>query len=290
MRIIMSPTNRAVKDTSLFLAFFLLALFSPHVPAAQSGEVHQDFARICAKGKLTVAMHSVDVKPFFVHKKNGELIGFDVDIAKDIAQRIGVELELNREARTFDEVVELVADRKADIAVSMLSDTLKRAMKVRFTEPYITLYRALVVNRLELAKKKKLMSDLFLTLNVKGIKIGVIDGSSYIGFAKEDFPKATIVPYKDWDSVMQAVLIGEIFAGQYDNNEAANWSFDHPESALYIKTVLLKGKKDTLSFATHNEDEYLLYWLNLYIKKMQNDGTYEMLMKKYFSDERINIE
>lgn len=273
-----------------FIFYFvaICAVLFFFIQDVSASELDQEIQRIKRKGKITIAMHSVDVKPFFNVNEKGELVGFDVDIARDIASRIGVDLEFNRSAKTFDEVVELVANREADVAVSMLSNTLKRAMKVRFTEPYITLYRAIVVNRIELAKKKRLISDIFSALNLEGIKIGVIEGSSYVGFAKEDFPNATIAQYKEWDDVMDALLRGDIFAGQYDNNDTANWAYDHPESGLYIKTVLMKDKKDTLSFAVHHEDEYLLYWFNLYIQKIFDDGTYKRLMKKYFPDAKVN--
>jgi len=272
------------------LVIFIVACISPvEMDWAQANESHEEIERIQQKGILTIAMHSVDAKPFYEVNGNGELVGFDVDIARDIAKRMGVEVEFNRSAKTFDGIVDLIVQKEADIAISMLSNTLSRAMKVRFSDPYITLYRTLVTNRQKLARRTtakniKITNDYKLIQSLEGIKIGSIEGSSYVGFAKEDFPKAIIVPYKDLDSIMQAILAGKILAGLYDNIEIANWSFAHPTSAIYTKTTLLKDKKDTLSFAVHNENEYLFHWLNLYLRKITDNGTRNILMEKYFPD------
>lgn len=282
----------------LKLTLFIIltpVVFQKDICYAQNNEVHPEIEKILQKGTLNIAMHSMDTKPFYSQNENGELTGFDADIAKDIAIRLGVDLKFNRTADTFNEVVDLIVREEADIAISSLSNTLSRAMKVRFSEPYITLYRTLAVNRLEFAKRRtkknaNIKNELQLILSLEDIKIGVVDGSAYIDFAKEDFPNAHVVPYKDWDSVMQAVSKREVFAGMYDNNEAEIWSYDHPESAIFIKTILLKEKKDTLSFAVHNKNEYLFHWLNLYLRKIMNDGTYDALIKKYFPGQQINSD
>lgn len=52
-----------------------------------------------------------------------------------------------REAKTFDEIVTMVVDRRADIAVAYLSDTLERARLVRFTRTYVQVKPAVLLNR-----------------------------------------------------------------------------------------------------------------------------------------------
>jgi ABC-type amino acid transport substrate-binding protein len=271
----------------LIQAAIITLLFAAHVTA---GNIAPDIEKIFKKGKITVAMYYEDTPPFFMHNKKGYLYGFDVDLAQDIARRMGVELEFNRSARSFDEVVELVNRRKADVAISALSSTLGRARLVRFTDSYIVLHRALLINRIELAKQKKRYDDPLQLLNDPEMKIGVIRGTSYVGFAKEDFPKAQILHYKDWNTVVKDVLEGKIIAVLYDDIEIKIWNRANPESALYLQTVIIKNKKDPLSFAVHWKDSHLLSWLNLYLQTIKEDGTYDRLIKKYIESEYWKTE
>src|SRR5690349_21980735 len=82
-----------------------------------------EFARIVNRGELVVAMLGVDQPPFF-ETRNGRLQGIDVDIANEMAAKLGVQVRFNRDAKTFDGVVSLLANGDADLAISKLSRTL----------------------------------------------------------------------------------------------------------------------------------------------------------------------
>lgn len=277
-----------MKTFYLFIQTFVLIVFPAAYAAA--GDLAPDMERILKKGKITVAIYYDDTPPFFMHDKKGDMFGLDIELARDIAVKLGVKLELNQEARTFDEVVELVYRKKADVAISMISNTLSRAVRVRFTDPYMVLYRALLINRLELARHKKKDEDIAAFLNNPGIKIGVIEGTSYVGFADEDFNRAKRVSYKEWPLAVKDVLEGRISAALYDEIEIKNWNRSHPESALYVQTLIMKDKKDPLSFAVSWEDKHLLAWLNLYLQAIRIDGTYDRLVKKYIGSEQWRKE
>lgn len=252
---------------------------------AYAEQLPSDMQRIRSNGKLVVAMYFEDVPPFFMHAKNGSFFGFEVELATDIAERLGVKVEFNRSAKTFDELINLVTEKKADIAVSMVSNTLARAMRVRFTDPYIVLHQSLLINRLKIAQAKGNETDVNAILNKKGVEIGVIEGTSYVAFAKKDYPNATIIPYKDWASVVKDVLSAKIFAVLYDEIEIRNWHKKNPEGALYVQTVIMENKEDTIAIAVNPEDEQLWVWLNLYLKQIKTDGTDKRLVGTYFQSE-----
>ena len=65
-------------------------------------------------------MSAPDTAPFF-YKKSGELVGLEVDLAKSIVQALNVEIRCNREAKSFNEVVELVVQRHAALGISKLT-------------------------------------------------------------------------------------------------------------------------------------------------------------------------
>ena len=248
-----------------------------------------DIQRILDAGGLRVAMYFEDVPPFFMTTQSGQFIGIDVELARDIAALLGVKVKFMRESKTFDEVVDMVDQRRADVAISQLSNTLHRAMRVRFSNSYVVAYQALLINRLQATqwqnKNRDSRRQPYKMLNRQGVKIGVITGSSYVNFARTDYPKASIVLFDSFDKAVNEVIKGNLMAALYEQTDVRNWHFAHPEGGLNLQTIILKDRKDPLAFAVHRDDEHLLAWLNLYLEKKQADGSLDELLQKYlYSD------
>lgn len=230
-----------------------------------------DMQRIKNRGKLIVAMNYQDRLPWFYVDKQGRMAGIDVDIAQDIARVLGVDVEFDRSARSFNEVVDRVAAGKADIAVSKLSVTLARAQRIRYTQPYIVFNQALVVNRLKLAALQNANPGkpaLELILNTTD-KIAVTQGTSYEEFARDIFPKArvTAVPH---DELFTTTAKGKFLAALYDENEINVFMKENPELAINAKVIILKDRIDPIAIAVAPQDQQLLSWLNLYLDFMKN--------------------
>jgi polar amino acid transport system substrate-binding protein len=243
-----------------------------------------DLDRIKARDKLIVAMYFEDVPPFFMHTGRGEFIGIDVEIAQDIGRKLGVEVEFNRAPTTFDAIVNTVVNGEADVAISLLSDTLNRATQVRFTNSYAVLRQTLLINRLKLAQafpSAELQTEIRTLLNQANIKIGVIAGTSYVDFVRADYPLATHVFYDDFATMEQDLREGKIFALLYDELEIMNWRYANPDGGLHLKTVVLTDRKDTIAMAVRRDDVDLLAWLNLYLQKIHDDGSLEALLHTY---------
>lgn len=260
-----------------FNFFLLLILISTAVQANDP----PDIARIKQRGELVVAMYYEDVPPFYMHDANNELVGIDVDIARDIADKLGVTLRLNRDSKTYDDIIQTVVNQQADIGISALSDTLERAKVVRFTAPYWSLKQALLLNRLKLSayKNHPNFKKTELLLNQKGIRIGVIKGSSYIDFAKKLFPLAEIISYDNLAQGIEDTKKSNTLAFLYDEVEIMNWNKVHPEDSLFLRTDFITQSVDTLAIAVRWQDTHLLAWLELFIVKSKNN--LNQLSKKY---------
>lgn len=245
----------------------------------------EDMKRIFEKKKIIVAMYYEDVPPFFMHDKKGNFSGIDVELSKDIAKRLGVEVEFNRSAKTFDGIIEILMNREADVAISMLSKTLQRAIKVKFSDPYIILHQALLINRLKIAQQRR-GNNPQIYLNHDSVKIGVIKGTSYVDYVKEDFPEAEHILFSDWNVAIQNVLDGNIFATLYDEIEVKKWLEIHPEGNLYLQSVFIKNKIDPIAFAVHYENLHFLSWLNAYLEKAKSNGTIDRLFETYLNGEK----
>jgi len=118
------------------------------------GRAAPDIARILNRGELIVAMVATDTPPFF-SEVNGVMVGIDIDLVNEIAAELKVPVRYERSAKTFNQVVEVVADGKADFGISKLARTLARAKMVNYTMPYMGIKHAFLVNRLAFAKIAK---------------------------------------------------------------------------------------------------------------------------------------
>ncbi|PZV04915.1 MAG: hypothetical protein DCF32_11690 [Leptolyngbya sp.] len=265
----------------------LLSLGAPAWAAGNAATPLTELDRIKQQGRLEVVMFFEDVPPFFMHNRQGSLVGIDPQLAQDIAEKLGVEVSFNRQPQTFDAVIDRLASGEADIAISLLSDTLNRAFQVNFSEEYVVLRQTLLANRLQLAQRfpqAQTNDDIRAQLNQAGLKIGVIEGTSYVDFLKADYPLATPVLYSDFSRMIRDVETGDLFALLYDELEVLNWRYDHPDIGLRLKMILLGDRKDTIAIAVNRQDKELLAWLNLYLAKIRNDGSLDRLLKTYLEN------
>lgn len=244
-----------------------------------------DIQAILDRGKLRVSLLGRDNPPFFLvdEDKAAEdqpLVGLDVNIAEALAEELGVEVEFIREAQTFDDVVDLVYRGEADLAISKLSQTLKRARKIRFSQPYLIMRQGLLVNRLQLTKVANGEQPAVAIRNLSG-RIGVIKDSSYVNFTKEKFPNGSVVEYPNWEATIAAVVAGEVVAAYRDELEVKKVALVKPDVALQLQTVALTDTRDAIAIAVPWSSGQLLAFVNQYLQSTDMNYTADTLLKKY---------
>lgn len=137
-----------MKKTDILTAVsVLLFMFYGSVSSGTEGSSFSDIQRILDNGRLLVAILAKDAPPMIMTDSQGEITGFEADLARDIGKKIGVPVEFIRTAETYDEVIDIVAQKKADIAVSFLSSDVRRAKKVLFSKPYVKQNHKFFFNR-----------------------------------------------------------------------------------------------------------------------------------------------
>lgn len=249
--------------------------------------------RIKEKGVLTVAVFAEDVVPFFYTDESGAFVGIDPSLAADIAGKLGVALAYNRAGATFDGVIDEVVAGRADIAISLLSDTLERALRVSFSKSYVSVRQFLLINRLELGRLLARSEDGAGTipelLDSGASRIGVIGGTSYVGFAEEDFPSAQRIEFESWDDMLAAVKSGRLVALMYDEIEIGNWRLVDPAGSLELRPYHLSGHPDTIAIALRQSDTDLKDWIDLYLTKIGNSLLPAILNKYLYSTDRFLI-
>jgi polar amino acid transport system substrate-binding protein len=222
-----------------------------------------EFIRIAQRGVLIVAMLKTDSPPFF-YQRGADLAGIDVDMAREIGRELNVPVRFDRSAGSFNEVVDIVSRGEADLGISKISRTLARSQAVRFSDPYLTLHHALILNRLAFARLARERTPAQAVRSFDG-SLGVIANSSFADFAVSNFPKASVRPYPSWDALVAAVQRGEVVGGYRDEFEVKRLLTEQPAAALQLRTITLRDRDDTIGIAVGADAPTLHAFINLFL-------------------------
>ena len=157
------------------------------------------------EGTLIVAS-DLDFIPLDYYENN-EAKGFDVDLSKEIAKRLGLECEY-LPPQDFDSIIPMIKQGgKADIGNSAFSITDERKKEIDFTDPYLD-------SNLGIAVKKDLgivgnEEAVVKALNNADMTVAVQAGTTGEAWARENMPNATIVPLASVTVCMTGVSTGQ---------------------------------------------------------------------------------
>ena len=140
----------------------------------------------------------------YEYYEDGKVVGVDIDIAKEIAKELGLELEIKDVA--FDSIISEVKSGKSDIGAAGISYNKERAKEVDFTVDYSTSKQVVVVNEKSRINK---LSDLD---NIRNLKIAVQLGSVSDQYVTEHYPKAEITRQKKVLAAIQDLKTNKVNA------------------------------------------------------------------------------
>ncbi len=180
----------------------LLGLLSIAVslPATASTE---NLDKINERGTLRVGMSTF--VPWAMRDKQGELIGFEIDVAKRLAADSGWKVEFVPTA--WDGIIPALLASKFDVIIGGMSITEERAKSVLFTTPYSHSGVQVAANKI-LAKGFSQLSD----FDSRRVNIAARRGAFTVQIARETFPKAKILQFDDDAQAFQEVLNGNAHA------------------------------------------------------------------------------
>lgn len=239
--------------------------------AAPTPDTQPDYAPQLAplfeKGYLRVAMYQRDTPPFYFTDESGKLTGIDVELIKGFAQQLGLRVEFDRSAKTIIGAINMVDDGHADLAICKLSITMGRAKRVLFTQPYIKLRKALLVNRVLLQQQRNGRSKQETIMSLQGT-IGVLGNTAYTKYAKQRFKQAEIREYPSWKEAVDAVRKQEIIAAFRDEAEIKKVILDNKDDAVKLLTVVLDEDYDPKGIALPDHAFYLRSLLEFYVQSL----------------------
>ena len=204
---------------------------------------------IVDRGKLRVGMSSF--KPWAMRDKRGEFIGFEPDVARALAEDMGVELELA--PTKWDGIVPALLAGKFDIIISGMFVTPARNLKMAFTLPYER-------SGLELAASRALAADFekLEDFNREDVVFALRRGAQPVAFVRENLPRAQIRQFDEDISALQEVINGRAHAfinaapqptfAALDNPEKLFLPLDGRISSALQGMAIRPGEHDAMNF------------------------------------------
>ena len=246
-----------LKNSCVFFTAFLISLSL----FGCKKESHSVLDTIKERGVMKVGL-GIFV-PWAMKDKQGELVGFEIDVAKSIAEELGVEIEFIPTA--WDGIIPALLAKKFDIIISGMSITKERKKKLNFSDPYASSGFGIYAHK----KKAKGFNSLD-DFNNSEVKIAVRRGATPAILGKELFPKAELLLFDEESQVEQEVLNGNVHASLASEPQPSHMVYKNPD-------VLFKPVNEVLQewfegLAVRKDDERVLEFLNDWIVQNKENG------------------
>ena len=227
---------------------------------------------ILKRGELRCGIDS-GYMPFEMTDKNGKFVGFEIDIARELAKAMGVKyVPVNM---AFDGIIPALLTDKIDIITAGMTVTQERNLKINFVEPFVVIGQTPMVN----SKHKDTVKS-YRDLNDPAFTIVSKLGTTGEMAAKRYLPKAK---YKSFESETDAAL--EVLNGKADA-----MIYDLPFTSIFTaeqggdKLFLIKKPFtfEPLAWGIRKGDPDFINFLDNFMRQIKNDGRYEKLYHKWF--------
>ena len=256
------------KLTGIFvLAMLLCMAAAPAVPNAGAASAMRELVedsminQAVKRGTLRVGLSTF--VPWAMPDKNGELIGFEVDVAKRVADDLGLKLELV--PTEWSGIIPALLAGKFDVIIGSMSIRMDRNLKINFTEPYDFSGMDLLANRAKADGFSKLEH-----FNKPEVIIALRTGASSEPALKKYLPKAQRRYFDDEAQAVQEVILGRAHAMASSIPLPAFQALKHPDKLF---TPLKEPfTRESVAMAIRKGDPDSLNVLNTWIRIATDDG------------------
>ena len=222
------------------------------------------------KGKLIMSTNAA-FPPYEMTDDNGNFIGIDVEIAQAIADKLGMELEIDN--MEFTAALEAAQNGKSDIVMAGVTVTDDRLMVMDFSDSYATGIQVVIVTE---------DSDIATLDDLEGKKIGTQMGTTGYIYASDTpdnggYGEDNVVAYDNGITAVQALKNGQIDAVIIDNAPAQ--AFVEANPGLKILETEWVTENYAIGFAKGNKK--LVDAVNGALAELIEDGTVQKIIDKY---------
>jgi polar amino acid transport system substrate-binding protein len=250
-------------------------------------------AQVCDKGTLTASTDAAYPPQSKLDPKTNEYVGFDIDVATEIANRLGVDIAW--ETPPFEAITAGHWNGRWDMSVGSITITNERAKALHFTEPYYYTPAVAVVH-----ESNTDITDLATDLD--GKKIGACTACSYVSFMQKtlDIKGFTfnfviddpVISEYDTDTIaLQDLALGDgtrLDAVLTSLTTAQGFAVDNPvkvvgDPLFYEPLAVAFDRSSTLDNAS------LFKAVDAIVGKMHADGTLTELSKKWYDGVDLSL-
>ncbi|QQB43137.1 cysteine ABC transporter substrate-binding protein [Kingella denitrificans] len=245
-------------------------------PSAASNAGGDSLARIKAAGVIRIGVFG-DKPPFGYLDANGKSQGFDVEIARNMAQDLlgspdKVEFVLTEAANR----VEYIKSGKVDVLLANFTQTPERAEVVDFAAPYMQVALGVV------SPKNAPITSID---QLKGKTLLVNKGTTADAYFTKNHSDITLQKYDQNTETFDALKDGRGVALAHDNALLWAWAKENPNFDVAIGKL---GEPENIAPAVQKGDQALLAWVNSEITAMKQDGrlvaAYEKTLRPVYGD------
>ena len=218
-------------------------------------------------GTLTIGLEGT-FQPYS-YRKDGKLTGFEVDLGKAIAKKLGLKAKFV--PTKFDSLIAGLDVDKYDVVINDIAETAQRKQKYLFSTPYI-------YSKSQLAVKKN--SSINKITDIKGTKVAQTTTSNNATDAKR--LGATVTPTDGFQQSIDLVNQGRV-AGTINSREAFYAYFkQNPKANLKLISGGSEIKTQKIGAIVTKKHAKLQKQISKAIQELRKDGTLKKLSNKYF--------
>ena len=217
-------------------------------------------------GKLTMATNAT-FPPYEMTTDSGEIEGIDVDTAKAIAEKLGLELQIDD--MDFDAALLSVQQGKADIVMAGVTVTNERKAVMDFSDSYATGIQSIIVPN---------DSDIASPDDLAGKKIGTQRGTTGYIYCSDDFGEDSVVAYDNGLTAVQALNNGQVDAVVIDNAPATEYVAANPGLKVLDTSYAEEDYAIGMAKGSALEDA-----INKALEELKADGTLQAIVDKYIN-------
>ena len=209
--------------------------------------------------------------PFTYHDSSNQLVGFDVEIGRAIAEKLGVKAEFLE--GKWDGLIAGLDGKRYDVVINQVGITKERQAKFDFSEPYIRA-RAVLITRAD-------RSDIKSFADLKGKKAAQSLSSNFARLAEQS--GAELVGTDGFDQSVQLVLTGRADATVNDSLSFLDFHKQKPNAP--VKIAAEQENADYSGVIIRKGEPELLEAINKALVDIKADGTYKAISDKYFGQD-----
>lgn len=204
----------------------------------------------------------------YEYYKDGKIVGVDIDIATEIAKKLGKKLVVKDVS--FDFLINEVKSGKADFAAAGISITNERKKEVDFTDEYTTSNQVVVIRN---------DSAIMSFADIKDKKIAVQLGTVADLYVSDHYKKAEVVANKKYLSAVEDVKSKKVDCLVMDQLPALEIVKENPELKVMAGVLF----QDRYGMIVKKGNDSLRKDINRILKEMNDDGIIEQLVLKHSS-------